>query len=102
MEHSEFVLLPISVRSKPRRYNQTRVFGYNQVVNKVSFLPPDPSQLPHFRTLIILWRLLPIGVSFRRDFRRWIFFGGGVARTEAFHGRRAKWLVDSLVSLGPT
>jgi predicted unusual protein kinase regulating ubiquinone biosynthesis (AarF/ABC1/UbiB family) len=58
--------------------------------------------LPHFRTFVILWRLLPIGVSFRRDFRRWIFFGRGVARTEAFHERRAKALVDALVLLGPT
>jgi len=58
--------------------------------------------LAHFRTFVILWRLLPIGVSFRRDFRRWIFFGSGVARTEAFHERRAKALVDALVSLGPT
>lgn len=58
--------------------------------------------MPHFRTLVILWRLLPIGISFRRDFRRWIFFGSGVARTEEFHARRAKALVDSLVALGPT
>jgi predicted unusual protein kinase regulating ubiquinone biosynthesis (AarF/ABC1/UbiB family) len=58
--------------------------------------------LAHFRTLIILWRLLPIGVSFRRDFRRWIFTGDGVARDDGFHARRAKALVDSLVSLGPT
>ncbi|HXV15915.1 MAG TPA: AarF/UbiB family protein, partial [Gemmatimonadaceae bacterium] len=58
--------------------------------------------MAHFRTFVILWRLLPIGVSFRRDFRRWIFFGSGVARTEAFHERRAKTLIDSLVELGPT
>jgi len=58
--------------------------------------------LPHFRTLIILWRLLPLGVSFRRDFRRWIFFGAAIRRTEAFHERRAKALVGSLVKLGPT
>ncbi len=41
-------------------------------------------------------------MSFRRDFRRWFFFGGGVARTEEFHENRAKKLVDSLVALGPT
>jgi predicted unusual protein kinase regulating ubiquinone biosynthesis (AarF/ABC1/UbiB family) len=58
--------------------------------------------LAHFRTFVILWRLLPLGVSFRRDFRRWIFFGTGVARPQGFHGHRAKALVDALVSLGPT
>ena len=58
--------------------------------------------MPHFRTLVIVWRLLPIGVSFRRDFRRWFFFGRGVARTEEFHEHRAKKLIDSLVALGPT
>ncbi|MEP6509072.1 MAG: AarF/UbiB family protein, partial [Gemmatimonadales bacterium] len=58
--------------------------------------------MAHFRTLVILWRLLPLGVSFRRDFRRWIFFGRGLARTEGFHERRARSLVDSLVLLGPT
>ena len=66
------------------------------------FLPPDPLLLAHFRTLIILWRLLPLGVSFRRDFRRWIFAGSALPRTEGFHERRAKILVDALVSLGPT
>lgn len=67
-----------------------------------SFSRSDPPILPHFRTLVILWRLLPIGVSFRRDFRRWIFFGSGLARTEAFHEHRAKTLINSLVALGPT
>ena len=66
------------------------------------FLPPDPLLLAHFRTLIILWRLFPLGVSFRRDFRRWIFAGSALPRTEGFHERRAKILVDALVSLGPT
>ena len=45
---------------------------------------------------------MPIGVSFRRDFRRWVFFGTAVSRTDAFHERRAQALVDSLVALGPT
>ncbi|MEO5904679.1 MAG: AarF/UbiB family protein [Gemmatimonadaceae bacterium] len=58
--------------------------------------------MAQFRTLIILWRLLPIGVSFRRDFRRWIFAGGRLERSDAFHARRAHALVAALVSLGPT
>ena len=56
----------------------------------------------HFRTTLILWRLLPLGVSFRRDFARWIFFGKPVQRDKTFHERRAAALIDTLVSLGPT
>jgi predicted unusual protein kinase regulating ubiquinone biosynthesis (AarF/ABC1/UbiB family) len=58
--------------------------------------------LAHFRTLIILWRLSPLGVSFRRDFARWIFFGAPLERDESFHSRRAASLVSALASLGPT
>ena len=58
--------------------------------------------MAHFRTIHILWRLLPLGVSFRRDFARWIFFGSPVERDKAFHDRRAAALIESLVSLGPT
>ena len=59
-------------------------------------------RLANFRTLIILWRLFPIGISFRRDFRRWIFAGPGLTRDEGFHARRAQSLVGSLAELGPT
>ena len=58
--------------------------------------------MSRFRTLIILWRLIPFGVSFRRDFARWIFFGVPLDRDEQFHERRASLLVDTLASLGPT
>ena len=58
--------------------------------------------MAQFRTLTILWRLLPVGVSFRRDFSRWIFAGDKLARSEEFHERRAQALVHALVSLGPT
>jgi predicted unusual protein kinase regulating ubiquinone biosynthesis (AarF/ABC1/UbiB family) len=58
--------------------------------------------LSQLRSLVIVWRLLPLGVSFRRDFRRWIFFGSPVARDSAFHQARANRLVDTLASLGPT
>jgi predicted unusual protein kinase regulating ubiquinone biosynthesis (AarF/ABC1/UbiB family) len=56
----------------------------------------------HFRTIVILWRLVPLGVSFRRDFARWIFFGSPIDRDETFHEKRAAVLIDALVSLGPT
>jgi len=58
--------------------------------------------LAHLRTLVIVWRLLPLGVSFRRDFRRWIVAGAPLDRDENFHGRRAAALIHALVSLGPT
>ena len=58
--------------------------------------------MPHFRTLLIVWRLLPLALSFRRDFRRWLVGGTGAARDSAFHERRAAHLVATLVSLGPT
>lgn len=58
--------------------------------------------LARFRTLIIVWRLLPLGVSFRRDFARGIFLGAPLERDKAFHERRAASLIEALVSLGPT
>ena len=58
--------------------------------------------MAHFRTLIILWRLLPLGVSFRRDFARWIVAGAPTERSEGFHNSRAAALVNALVALGPT
>lgn len=58
--------------------------------------------MAHLRTLIIVWRLLPLCVSFRRDFRRWIIVGAPLERDKDFHRRRAADLVHALVSLGPT
>lgn len=54
------------------------------------------------RTAVIVLRLLPFALSIRRDFRRWIFGGGPVARTPAFHERRAERIVAAVVELGPT
>ncbi len=58
--------------------------------------------MDQFRTLVILRRLFPLGISFRRDFRRWIWWGTPLPRTSGFHEARAKALVDAFVSLGPT
>ena len=33
------------------------------------------------RLLVILYRLLPLAVAFRRDYRRWLFFGRPATRT---------------------
>src|SRR5829696_8401051 len=54
------------------------------------------------RLLVIIYRLLPLAVAFRRDFRRWIFFGTPATRTTEEHERRAAALVATLARLGPT
>jgi predicted unusual protein kinase regulating ubiquinone biosynthesis (AarF/ABC1/UbiB family) len=54
------------------------------------------------RLLTILWHLLPLAASFLRDRRRWLFFGAPVARTPAFHERRATRLLGTITHLGPS
>lgn len=54
------------------------------------------------RALIIVWHLGPLVISFIRDWRRWVWWGAGVARTRAFHEQRARRLVDVLATLGPS
>jgi predicted unusual protein kinase regulating ubiquinone biosynthesis (AarF/ABC1/UbiB family) len=54
------------------------------------------------RTAYIVLRLLPFGLSVRRDFRRWIFGGAPARRTREFHARRAERLVAAIAGLGPT
>lgn len=54
------------------------------------------------RFLVIVARLLPLALSFVRDHRRWLAWGGPVARSAAFHERRAERVVATLAGLGPT
>ena len=53
------------------------------------------------RPVVVLARLLPLVLSFVRDHRRWLVAGGPLARTEAFHRRRAERLVATTAALGP-
>jgi predicted unusual protein kinase regulating ubiquinone biosynthesis (AarF/ABC1/UbiB family) len=53
------------------------------------------------RTAVVTGRLAPLVLSFVRDHRRWIVGGGPVARTEAFHRRRAERVVNAIGRLGP-
>ncbi|MCU0617469.1 MAG: AarF/UbiB family protein [Gemmatimonadaceae bacterium] len=53
------------------------------------------------RLLVIVWHALPLLVSFRRDWRRWIWWGGPVSRTASFHARRARRLLEAVTALGP-
>lgn len=54
------------------------------------------------RTVRIVGAVLPFALSFRRDWRRWVFWGGPVGRSEAFHRRRAERVVEVIGRLGPT
>ncbi len=54
------------------------------------------------RVIQILFRCLPLLLSFRRDLKRWLFFGAKTPRTPAFHAMRAERMVGTLASLGPT
>ena len=54
------------------------------------------------RLFVIIYRLLPFAIAFRRDFRRWVFFGGPMRQSPDDHRRRADRLVASLALLGPT
>jgi len=54
------------------------------------------------RLIVIAARVFPLIVSFRRDWRRWVFVGGPAPRTAAFHRRRAEWIARTLAELGPT
>ncbi len=53
------------------------------------------------RTAAIFVRLLPLVLSFARDVRRWVVAGRPLARTPAFHARRAERLVATVAALGP-
>jgi predicted unusual protein kinase regulating ubiquinone biosynthesis (AarF/ABC1/UbiB family) len=67
--------------------------------------PPSAAELSSARvaarTVAIFLRLLPLVVSFARDFRRWVFAGRPLARSAAFHTRRAERLVTTIAELGP-
>jgi predicted unusual protein kinase regulating ubiquinone biosynthesis (AarF/ABC1/UbiB family) len=54
------------------------------------------------RLAVILYRLLPLALAFRRDYRRWLVIGGPAIRTPQEHQRRAERLVAVLAELGPT
>ena len=53
------------------------------------------------RFTMIVGRLLPLAVSFRRDYRRWLGWGAPLVRTATFHEARARAIVHELAALGP-
>jgi len=54
------------------------------------------------RLAVIVARLGPLALSFRRDHRRWIRWGTPAPRSATFHAARAKRIVHELAALGPT
>jgi predicted unusual protein kinase regulating ubiquinone biosynthesis (AarF/ABC1/UbiB family) len=54
------------------------------------------------RTTYVLFRILPLILSFRRDLHRWIFFGQPLHRSPTFHRHRAERLVATIAGLGPS
>lgn len=54
------------------------------------------------RTSVILWYIVPMILSFMRDFRRYLFWGSGRTLTDEQHLCRAKRLTHILGYLGPT
>ncbi len=54
------------------------------------------------RLFVILRHAIPLVLSAIRDRRRWIFFGSPTPRTPAFHAARAKRLLGSIATLGPS
>ena len=54
------------------------------------------------RLMVILRHAVPLVVSVVRDRRRWVLFGGPARRTAAFHEERARRLLRSITTLGPS
>lgn len=54
------------------------------------------------RVMVVIWKLVPLILSFVRDFRRYIFWGGGRSLTKEQHLQRATTLTNTLEYLGPT
>ncbi len=53
------------------------------------------------RLIVIVSRVAPLAISFRRDFRRYLKWGAPASRSAEFHARRAQHLVHSIATLGP-
>ncbi|MFB6072963.1 MAG: ABC1 kinase family protein [Halobacterium sp.] len=54
------------------------------------------------RFVAVVWQFLPLVWGYLRDRRRFVLFGGSRRVTEEMRVRRARRLLDSLLTLGPT
>ena len=55
-----------------------------------------------WRFLVIVARLMPLFVAYARDRRRWVLLGPERRTTPVIRRRRARYLREALVELGPT
>jgi predicted unusual protein kinase regulating ubiquinone biosynthesis (AarF/ABC1/UbiB family) len=56
----------------------------------------------YWRFLVVAWQFAPLLLSYARDRRRFLFFGGPREVSSERRRRRASTLLDSLLTLGPT
>ena len=56
----------------------------------------------YWRFFVVLRRFLPLILAYARDRRRFLFFGRGRQVDSATRRRRARHLLDSMLTLGPT
>ncbi|MFT4945968.1 MAG: putative unusual protein kinase regulating ubiquinone biosynthesis (AarF/ABC1/UbiB family) [Natronomonas sp.] len=56
----------------------------------------------YWRFVIVIWQFFPLIVAYLRDRRRFLIAGGSRAVSSAQRRARAKKLLDSLLTLGPT
>jgi predicted unusual protein kinase regulating ubiquinone biosynthesis (AarF/ABC1/UbiB family) len=56
----------------------------------------------YWRFVVVIRQFLPLIISYTRDRRRFIFFGGGREVSAETRVRRAEHLLDTLLTLGPT
>jgi len=54
------------------------------------------------RFVVVAWQFLPLALSYARDRRRFLLFGGRRRVSSATRRERAEALLDSLLTLGPT
>ena len=55
-----------------------------------------------WRLLVVLWAFLPLALAWWRDRRRFLLFGGGRDVDSETRTRRAEFLLETLLDLGPT
>jgi predicted unusual protein kinase regulating ubiquinone biosynthesis (AarF/ABC1/UbiB family) len=56
----------------------------------------------YWRFVLVAWQFLPLLVGYARDRRRFLLFGGRRSVSEETRRRRARKLLDSFLTLGPT
>ncbi|MFB6079187.1 MAG: AarF/ABC1/UbiB kinase family protein, partial [Halarchaeum sp.] len=56
----------------------------------------------YWRFVLVAWQFLPLVLSYARDRRRFLLFGGSRSASSERRTARARRLRESLLTLGPT